>query len=90
MLLIPCPWCGERTESEFAYGGEARVRLPIEAELIDDGAWAQYLFVRENPAGVLHERWWHAEGCRCWFELARDTTTNRFVGTRPSAGPNAS
>ena len=23
MLLIPCPWCGEREETEFHHGGEA-------------------------------------------------------------------
>ena len=22
MLLIKCPWCGERAETEFSYGGE--------------------------------------------------------------------
>ena len=29
MLLIPCPWCGERDETEFSYGGQAGVRVPV-------------------------------------------------------------
>ncbi len=28
MLLIPCPNCGPRDETEFHYGGQAHVRLP--------------------------------------------------------------
>ena len=28
MLLIPCPWCGERDEVEFRYGGAGARRLP--------------------------------------------------------------
>ena len=28
MLLIPCPWCGERNQVEFTYGGDATVRRP--------------------------------------------------------------
>ena len=28
MLLIRCPWCGERDEVEFSYGGAGRDRVP--------------------------------------------------------------
>ena len=28
MLLIPCPYCGEREESEFHQGGEAHIERP--------------------------------------------------------------
>ena len=24
-MLIPCPWCGERDESEFSFGGDAHL-----------------------------------------------------------------
>ena len=27
-MLIPCPWCGNRDESEFSYGGEAHLERP--------------------------------------------------------------
>ncbi|MDQ2674812.1 MAG: sarcosine oxidase subunit delta, partial [Chloroflexota bacterium] len=75
MLLIPCPWCGEREETEFGYGGQAGVPHPADPGSLDDVAWAQYLFVRDNPEGLFAERWVHASGCRRWFEVLRDTRT---------------
>ena len=81
MLLIPCPWCGEREEVEFAYGGQADVRHPADPEALDDAEWAEYVFVRENPAGVWRERWVHAAGCRGWITVVRDTTTNEILSS---------
>ena len=28
MLLVRCPWCGERDETEFSYGGQAEIAYP--------------------------------------------------------------
>ncbi len=36
MLLIECPWCGERDESEFSYAGEAHIARPLETEKLSD------------------------------------------------------
>ena len=81
MLLINCPWCGERPELEFAYGGQAHlVRPPRPAEL-NDQQWAEYLYVRDNPRGRHTERWRHARGCGRFFNALRDTTTDHFVVT---------
>ena len=76
MLLLRCPWCGERNEDEFAFGGEAHIARP-EAGCPDE-AWARYLFFRTNPKGLHHERWQHVYGCRQWFNVARDTVTHRI------------
>jgi sarcosine oxidase subunit delta len=73
MLLIPCPWCGPRDEIEFRYGGEAHIARPTDPDALDDRAWAEYLFMRANPKGVFAERWMHSAGCRCRFNLLRDT-----------------
>ena len=51
MLLIPCPYCGERAEIEFRYGGEAHIARPANPDALDDGEWADYLFMRTNPQG---------------------------------------
>lgn len=51
MLLIACPWCGEREELEFHYGGQAHVAYPANPEGLSDSEWAEYLFVRDNPKG---------------------------------------
>lgn len=79
MLLIPCPWCGDREETEFGYGGQADVGYPHDPAALTDRQWAEYLFVRDNPAGPVHERWVHAAGCRRWFRVVRDTVTNEIT-----------
>jgi len=82
MLLIKCPWCGEREETEFRYGGQAGVAYPADPEALSDQEWAEYLFFRDNPKGVFAERWVHAHGCRRWFNAVRDTATSEFVEGR--------
>jgi heterotetrameric sarcosine oxidase delta subunit len=77
MLLIECPWCGKRDESEFHCGGESHIaRPPPEAT---DEVWAGYLYFRTNPKGVQHERWVHWAGCRQWFNVARNTATHEIL-----------
>jgi len=78
LLLIPCPWCGARDEVEFRYGGEAHVSR-ADPNASDDAAWADYLYMRNNPKGVFAERWAHAAGCRRWFNLLRDTVSHRII-----------
>jgi len=79
MLLIKCPWCGERDQSEFAYGGEAGIVRPANPDALDDAAWADYLFMRKNPKGLHSEQWHHVQGCRRWFNVERDTVTYRIT-----------
>ncbi|WP_369394928.1 sarcosine oxidase subunit delta family protein [Streptomyces sp. CG1] len=79
MLLIPCPWCGPRDESEFHYGGQAHVSYPEDPAALTDEEWARYLFFRDNPKGPFAERWSHAAGCRRWFNAVRDTSTNEIL-----------
>lgn len=75
MLLIPCPHCGERHESEFTYGGDGTKRVP-DNESAED--WYQFVYERDNPADVLLELWHHSFGCGQWLRLKRDTRTNLF------------
>lgn len=85
MLLVECPWCGDREETEFRYGGQAGVAYPADPSELDDAAWGEYLFVRANPLGRFAERWVHTAGCRRWFTTVRDTATNQM--TTESAAP---
>lgn len=80
MLIVPCPWCGERAEIEFLCGGEAADR-PADPMALDDAAAADWLFRRTNRKGIGREIWWHQYGCRQWFTLERDTTDNAFSPT---------
>ena len=79
MLLIPCPWCGPRDESEFHYGGEAHIVRPSAPDELSDAEWADYLFMRKNTSGRYQEQWSHAAGCRRWFNAQRDTVTNEII-----------
>lgn len=85
MLVIPCPYCGDRDEPEFIFGGPAHVTRP--APGVDDAAWTEYLFARDNPEGVHLERWLHAYGCGQWFNAARDTRTHKILVIYPMGDP---
>ena len=87
MLLIPCPWCGPRDETEFHYGGEAHIARAADPAALDDAAWAEYLFMRGNPRGPFAERWVHSAGCRRWFNLLRDTATHRILAVYQIGDP---
>jgi len=81
VLLIHCPFCGARAETEFAYGGEGGIARPVNTEDMNDAQWADYLFMRRNPKGLHHEQWRHASGCGQWFHARRDTLTYRIHAT---------
>jgi len=85
MLLIPCPWCGPRAQIEFTYGGDATLKQP--ARDASEAAWAEYVYLRDNPAGPHDELWHHSAGCRQWFRLRRDTVTHEILGGAQSAEP---
>ncbi len=89
MLLIPCPWCGNRPESEFRYGGQANIQRPADPASVDDAAWVAYLYLRDNPKGRHTERWRHLHGCRRFFICVRDTITDRIATTyKPGGAPS--
>jgi heterotetrameric sarcosine oxidase delta subunit len=65
--------------TEFHCGGEAHFLRPTGADTIDDAAWADYLFMRQNHKGPQHERWSHAHGCRRWFHVLRDSESDQVL-----------
>jgi sarcosine oxidase subunit delta len=86
MLLITCPWCGPRAETEFTCGGEADIARPSEPESISDTQWGDYLFMRRNRRGPQREQWHHSFGCRRWFVAERDTVSYRFLDATQTRG----
>jgi len=87
MLLIPCPYCGPRSEEEFSYGNEAHIARPEEPDKLSDAEWAEFLFNRSNTKGVFLERWLHAQGCRRWFNVARDTVSYDILAVYEMGAP---
>ncbi|MBY6002613.1 sarcosine oxidase subunit delta [Salipiger bermudensis] len=80
MLILHCPCCGiDAAEIELAPGGEAHLKR--EGPGSSDAALETYLFTRDNPRGVVLERWRHAYGCGKWFLAARDSVTQEVYGT---------
>ena len=87
MLQIYCPHCQElRAEEEFTCHGEAHIQRPPEPESLSDEAWGDYLFFRKNPKGLHHEMWYHAAGCRRYFNVTRDTVSYVISETYPIGG----
>jgi sarcosine oxidase subunit delta len=87
MLLIPCPYCGPRSEEEFSYGNEAHIARPKQPDKLNDTEWAEYVFMRSNTKGVFLERWMHAQGCRRWFNVARDTVSYEILAVYEMGAP---
>ncbi|MDQ0302721.1 sarcosine oxidase subunit delta [Ancylobacter polymorphus] len=79
-MRIPCPYCGERDAHEFATLGDATLTRPDPAAADADAQFHDYVYLRDNPAGAHEEWWYHANGCRQWLRVARDTRTHAISG----------
>ena len=89
MLVIDCPFCGNRPEIEFRYAGEAHISRPLEPTSLSDEDWTAYLYQRSNPAGEHAERWYHVHGCRRFFNTLRNTVTDTFLASYPAGTPRS-
>lgn len=84
MLQIRCPYCQEpRSEEEFTCAGEANIRRPGNPAALSDADWADYLHFRSNPRGPHQEMWFHAAGCRRYFNAERDTVSYEILKVWP-------
>lgn len=87
-MRIHCPHCGERDQGEFTYLGDGNVRRP-QADAGPD-AFFDYVYIRDNVAGLHRERWYHAFGCRSWIDVVRDVRTHEIKSVEPArAGSEA-
>src|SRR5437773_8197864 len=90
MFLLECPHCGPRSVDEFGYQGEVTRRPPERPTLRQ---LTEYVYFRDNVAGVQREWWYHRVGCGLWFLAERDTRTNEVLRTelpqpsRPGGSP---
>ena len=85
MLLIACPHCGPRAQTEFSY--ERTVDSVVQPGADPAEAMAR-LFARANPRGLDDEIWRHTFGCRAWLVLTRHRMTHAITSIR-AAGPEA-
>jgi sarcosine oxidase subunit delta len=88
MLLIRCPYCEEeRPELEFRHAGEAHLVRPSPITQMSDEDFEGYFFIRQNPKGLVYERWRHVHGCARFFNAVRDTVSDKFVMTYKAGEP---
>ena len=83
-MRITCPLCGPRDRREFYYyGSEDYLQRPGP----DAGpeAWDDHLHLRDNPAGVTRDLWFHEMGCAAWLVVERSTVTHEVLGVRLAA-----
>ena len=73
MLLIDCPYCGERAQIEFTY--ERTLDSVVTLAMLPEDAM-RTLYERTNPRGLDDELWRHSYGCRQWLLSRRNRTTH--------------
>ena len=76
-MRIECPCCGLRDNGEFTYLGDDTLKRPRGMD-VPLAAMTDYVYLRDNPAGLHSELWYHGMGCRSWLVVARDTRTHRI------------
>ena len=80
MLIINCPYCGPREESEFACGGEAHIARPLAENTLTTGSTSTC-----SCATIRKACFWKdgaTAGCRRWFNVAR-TVTHEIIEVYP-------
>ena len=75
-MRIPCPFCGPRDAQEFVYLGDAAPRRPAPDASNEMRAMVDYVYLRDNPAGLHREFWQHVSGCRSWLVVTRNTLSH--------------
>lgn len=85
MFQITCPWCGPRSEDEFAYGGEIPADGTAWDAPLDQDALAASLFMRDNVRGPHNEYWLHSGGCRQWLRVRRSTANHEVISVAVSS-----
>ena len=79
-MIINHPHLGPRAASEFTILGDASLinRPDWQAGDADD-AFYNYQYLRDNPAGLHRELWFHEQGDRSWLVVTRDTVTHAVI-----------
>lgn len=79
-MIINHPLLGPRDAAEFVYLGDASLmaRPDWQAENAAD-AFYEYLYLRDNPAGLHRELWYHEQGDRSWLVVTRNTVTHEIT-----------
>jgi len=89
-MRIHCPYCGERDVHEFSYRGDASPARPAPAAPGAAAEFFDFVYLRDNPAGIHREHWYHGAGCHSWLVVERDTRTHEILSASHAHGGGAS
>ena len=79
-MIINHPHLGPRDASEFTILGDASLINRPDWQAGDaDNAFYNYQYLRDNPAGLHRELWFHEQGDRSWLVVTRDTVTHAVI-----------
>lgn len=79
-MIINHPLLGPRDAGEFYHLGDA-VLIERPDGMADGAADAfyDYVYERDNPAGLYRELWYHEAGDRSWLVVTRNTLTHEIT-----------
>ena len=79
-MIINHPHLGPRDASEFTILGDASLINRPDWQAGDAGnGFYNYQYLRDNPAGLHRELWFHEQGDRSWLVVTRDTVTHAVI-----------
>ena len=79
-MIINHPHLGPRDASEFTILGDASLINRPDWQVGDaDDAFYNYQYLRDNPAGLHRELWFHEQGDRSWLVITRNTLTHAVI-----------
>jgi sarcosine oxidase subunit delta len=83
-MIIQHPLLGARDAAEFTYLGDAAMLMrpdPANASHPDKlmTAFHDYVHLRDNPAGIHKELWFHEQGDRSWLVVTRNVSTHEII-----------
>ena len=79
-MIINHPLLGPRDISEFVYLGDASLlKRPTWDNNKSEEKFYQYLYLRNNVAGIHKELWFHQQGDRSWLVVTRNTISHEIT-----------
>ena len=79
-MIINHPILGPRDAQEFTYLGDASlIERPDWQSAGAAQEFYEYLYLRDNPAGLHRELWYHEQGDRSWLVVTRNTVTHEIT-----------
>ncbi len=78
-MIINHPILGPRDAQEFVYLGDASLINRPDGLTASPAEMHDYVYLRDNPAGLHRELWYHEQGDRSWLVVTRNTVTHEIT-----------